>query len=49
MVWANRNGRAPGSNLPAGGFDASGFGRDMGRAGLETSLRQKAAWINHAD
>src|SRR4051794_41732860 len=43
MVWANRNGRAPGSNLPPRGVDAPSFGQGIGGAGLEASLRAKAA------
>jgi aldehyde dehydrogenase (NAD+) len=48
MVWVNQPGRAPEFAFPAGGFKGSGFGKDMGRAGIEAFLRQKAAWINFA-
>ncbi len=37
-----------GIHLPAGGFKASGFGKDMGRAGIEAFTRQKAVWVNYA-
>jgi aldehyde dehydrogenase (NAD+) len=48
MIWVNQPGRSPEFAFPAGGFKGSGFGKDMGRAGIETFLRQKAAWINYA-
>jgi aldehyde dehydrogenase (NAD+) len=48
MVWVNQPGRSPEFTFPAGGFKGSGFGKDMGRAGMEAFLRQKAAWINYA-
>lgn len=48
MVWVNQPGRSPEFTFPAGGFKGSGFGKDMGRAGIEAFLRQKAAWINYA-
>ncbi|MCB8882074.1 aldehyde dehydrogenase [Acidisoma cellulosilytica] len=48
MIWVNQPGRAPEFAFPAGGFKGSGFGKDMGRAGIEAFLRQKAAWINYA-
>lgn len=49
MVWVGQHGRAPEFTYPAGGFKASGFGKDMGRAGIEAFTRQKAVWINYAD
>ncbi|SNB73135.1 aldehyde dehydrogenase (NAD+) [Arboricoccus pini] len=48
MVWVNQNGRGPEFTFPAGGFKGSGFGKDMGRVGIETYTRQKAVWINYA-
>ena len=47
MVWVNQHGRGPEYTFPAGGFKASGFGKDMGRAGLEAFTRQKAVWVNY--
>jgi aldehyde dehydrogenase (NAD+) len=47
MVWVNQHGRAPEFTFPAGGFKQSGFGKDMGRAGIEAFTRQKAVWINY--
>jgi len=47
MVWVNQHGRAPEFTFPAGGFKQSGFGKDMGRAGIEAFSRQKAVWINY--
>jgi aldehyde dehydrogenase (NAD+) len=47
-VWVNHHGRAPEFTSPAGGFKSSGYGKDMGRAGIEAFLRQKAVWINYA-
>ena len=48
MVWVNHHGRAPEFTFPAGGFKASGFGKDMGRAGIEGYLREKAIWVDYA-
>jgi aldehyde dehydrogenase (NAD+) len=48
MVWVNHHGRAPEYAFPAGGFKGSGFGKDMGRPGIEGYLRQKAVWLNYA-
>jgi len=48
MVWVNQHGRSPEFTFPAGGFKQSGFGKDMGRAGIEAFTRQKAIWINYA-
>jgi aldehyde dehydrogenase (NAD+) len=47
MVWVNHHGRAPEFTFPAGGFKSSGFGKDMGRAGIETFMREKAIWIDY--
>jgi aldehyde dehydrogenase (NAD+) len=47
MVWVNQHGRSPEFTFPAGGFRQSGFGKDMGRAGIEAFTRQKAIWINY--
>ena len=47
-VWVNHHGRAPEFTSPAGGFKSSGYGKDMGRAGIEAFLRKKAIWINYA-
>lgn len=47
MVWVNHHGRAPEFTFPAGGFKSSGFGKDMGRAGIEGYLRDKAIWIDY--
>jgi len=47
MVWVNQHGRSPEFTFPAGGFKQSGFGKDMGRAGIEAFTRQKAIWINY--
>ncbi|WP_027055982.1 aldehyde dehydrogenase family protein [Mesorhizobium erdmanii] len=48
MVWINQHGRGPEFTYPAGGYKGSGFGKDMGRAGIEAFLRQKAIWANYA-
>ncbi|BCG90130.1 aldehyde dehydrogenase [Mesorhizobium sp. 113-3-9] len=47
MVWINQHGRGPEFTYPAGGYKGSGFGKDMGRAGIEAFLRQKAIWANY--
>lgn len=47
MVWVNQHGRGPEYTYPAGGYKGSGFGKDMGRAGIEAFTRQKAVWINY--
>ncbi len=47
MVWINHHGRAPEFTFPAGGFKSSGFGKDMGRPGIEGYLREKAVWIDY--
>jgi aldehyde dehydrogenase (NAD+) len=48
MVWVNQHGRGPEFTHPAGGYKASGIGKDMGRAGIMAYLRQKAIWVNYA-
>lgn len=47
MVWVNQHGRDPEFTYAAGGWNGSGFGKDMGRAGVEEFTRQKAVWINY--
>jgi aldehyde dehydrogenase (NAD+) len=47
MIWINHHGRAPEFTFPAGGFKGSGYGKDMGRQGLEGYLREKAVWLNY--
>jgi aldehyde dehydrogenase (NAD+) len=47
MVWINHHGRAPEFTFPAGGFKGSGFGKDMGRQGIEGFMREKAVWLNY--
>ena len=46
-VWVNGHGRQPDFATPQGGFGGSGFGKEMGRAGLESFLRFKTVWLNH--
>jgi aldehyde dehydrogenase (NAD+) len=46
-VWINTHGRQPGYGHPQGGFNHSGFGREMGRAGLESFVRHKTLWHSH--
>lgn len=46
-VWINTHGRQPDFSTPQGGFGGSGFGKEMGRAGLEGFLRFKTIWNNH--
>lgn len=46
-VWVNGHGRQPDFATPQGGFAGSGFGKEMGRAGLEAFLRFKTVWHNH--
>lgn len=46
-VWVNAHGRQPDFSTPQGGFGGSGFGKEMGRAGLESFLRFKTVWLNH--
>lgn len=47
MVWVNQHGRDPEFTYTAGGWKGAGFGKDMGRAGIEEFTRQKAVWINY--
>lgn len=46
-VWVNAHGRQPDYATPQGGFKGSGFGKEMGRSGLESFLRSKTVWLNH--
>ncbi|WP_099554632.1 aldehyde dehydrogenase family protein [Hartmannibacter diazotrophicus] len=46
-VWVNAHGRQPDFATPQGGFKGSGFGKEMGRAGLESFLRFKTVWLQH--
>lgn len=46
-VWINTHGRQPDFSSPQGGFAGSGFGKEMGRAGLESFLRFKTVWHQH--
>ncbi|HEY9213585.1 MAG TPA: aldehyde dehydrogenase family protein [Ancylobacter sp.] len=46
-VWVNGHGRQPDFATPQGGFGGSGFGKEMGRAGLEGFVRFKTIWLNH--
>ncbi|RJF86807.1 aldehyde dehydrogenase [Oleomonas cavernae] len=46
-VWINTHGRQPGYGHPQGGFNHSGFGKEMGRTGLESFLRYKTLWHAH--
>ena len=46
-VWINTHGRQPGYGRPQGGFNHSGFGKEMGRAGLESFVRRKTLWHSH--
>lgn len=46
-VWVNAHGRQPDYATPQGGFNGSGFGKEMGRSGLESFLRFKNIWLNH--
>lgn len=46
-VWVNAHGRQPDYSTPQGGFKGSGFGKEMGRAGLESFLRVKTVWLDH--
>lgn len=46
-VWINRWGRtADMMTSPFGGYGASGFGKEAGRAGIENFTRQKSVWID---
>lgn len=46
-VWVNTHGRQPEFATPQGGFRGSGFGQEMGRAGVEGFLRYKSVWHDH--
>ncbi|PVB62312.1 aldehyde dehydrogenase family protein [Labrenzia sp. 011] len=46
-VWVNAHGRQPDFYTPQGGFNGSGFGKEMGRSGLESFLRRKTVLVNH--
>lgn len=46
-VWVNAHGRQPDYATPQGGFNGSGFGKEMGRSGLESFLRFKNVWLQH--
>lgn len=46
-VWVNAHGRQPDYATPQGGFNGSGFGKEMGRSGLESFLRFKNVWLHH--
>lgn len=46
-VWINTHGRQPDFSAPQGGFDGSGFGKEMGRTGVESFLRFKTVWHRH--
>ena len=46
-VWVNAHGRQPEYATPQGGFKGSGFGKEMGRSGLESFLRSKTIWLSH--
>jgi aldehyde dehydrogenase (NAD+) len=47
-VWINAHGRQPDFFTPQGGFNGSGFGKEMGRSGLESFLRFKTVLVNHS-
>ena len=46
-VWVNTHGRQQEFATPQGGFRGSGFGQEMGRAGVEGFLRNKSVWHDH--
>lgn len=48
-VWVNAHGRQPDFYTPQGGFNGSGFGKEMGRSGLESFLRFKTVLVNHGE
>jgi aldehyde dehydrogenase (NAD+) len=48
-VWVNAHGRQPDYATPQGGFNGSGFGKEMGRSGLETFLRFKTVVLNYGE
>ena len=47
VVWINAHGRQPEYTAPQGGFKQSGFGKDMGRIGIQAYLRHKTLWYAH--
>jgi aldehyde dehydrogenase (NAD+) len=47
VVWINAHGRQPEFTAPQGGFKQSGFGKEMGRTGIEAYLRHKTLWYAH--
>ena len=46
-VWVNTHGRQPDYSTPQGGLNGSGFGKEMGRLGLESYCRHKTIWFKH--
>lgn len=46
-VWVNAHGRQPEFSAAQGGFNGSGFGKEMGRAGLEGFVRSKNVWLDY--
>lgn len=44
-VWINGYGRVDGT-VPFGGFKQSGWGREMGGAGLDAYLEDKSVWVS---
>ena len=46
-VWVNTHGRQPDYSTPQGGINGSGFGKEMGRLGLESYCRYKTIWFKH--
>lgn len=50
MVWINRWGRTNDMmTAPYGGVGQSGFGKESGRMGMETFLRNKTVWLDIGD
>ena len=47
MVWINHWGYPDDFTHPAGGYNNSGIGKDMGRVGIEEYYREKSIWIPH--
>ena len=47
MVWVNHCGYPDDFTHPAGGYNNSGIGKDMGRVGIEEWYREKSIWIPH--
>jgi len=46
-VWINSHGRQADFSTPQGGFAGSGYGKEMGRAGIESFLRFKTISCTH--